>query len=59
MNIGIIIQARLGSSRLPGKSLMHIDSSYSVLEYVINQLTDSGGGNPFEDQLRIGLFVNF
>ena len=36
MNIGIIIQARLGSSRLPGKSLMHIDSSYSVLEYVIN-----------------------
>ena len=34
MNIGIIIQARLGSSRLPGKSLMHVDSSYSVLEYV-------------------------
>lgn len=41
MNIGIIIQARLGSSRLPGKTLMNIDSSNSVLEYVVNQLSYS------------------
>ena len=36
-----------------------LDNLSISLEYVINQLTDSGGGNPFEDQLRIGLFVNF
>jgi len=36
-----------------------LDNLSVSLEYVINQLTDSGGGNPFEDQLRIGLSVNF
>lgn len=29
------------------------------LEYVINQLTDDGAGDPFSDQLRIGLTVQF
>ena len=31
------------------------------LEYVINQLTEDAlnGGDPFSDQLRIGLFVQF
>ena len=31
------------------------------LEYVINQLTDDGlgAGDPFPDQLRIGLFIQF
>ena len=38
MKIGIIVQARLGSNRLPGKTLMPIDSHGNVLEYVINQI---------------------
>lgn len=39
--IGCIIQARMGSNRLPGKSLMKIDSHGTVLEYVINQIRNS------------------
>ena len=29
------------------------------LEYVINQLTDDGTGEPIKDELRVGLFVQF
>ena len=36
--IGCIIQARMGSSRLPGKALMKSDSGKPLLYYVINQL---------------------
>ena len=32
--IGCIIQARTGSSRLPGKVLMKLDKNYTVLDYV-------------------------
>ncbi len=39
--IGCIIQARMGSNRLPGKSLMKIDRHGTVLEYVINQIRSS------------------
>lgn len=39
--IGCIIQARMGSSRLPGKVLMKIDSQHTILEFVINQLKSS------------------
>ena len=36
--IGCIIQARMGSSRLPGKALMKSYSGKPLLYYVINQL---------------------
>ena len=37
--IGCIIQARVGSSRLPGKVMMKLDKENTVLEYVIKQLS--------------------
>ncbi len=36
--IGCIIQARLGSTRLPQKVLLNLDEKNSTLFYVINQL---------------------
>ena len=36
--LGCIIQARLGSSRLPMKIMKLLDAKNSVLDYVINQL---------------------
>ena len=38
MMIGCIIQARLGSTRLPQKALLNLDEKNSTLFYVINQL---------------------
>lgn len=37
-NIGCIIQARMGSTRLPGKIMMSVDNSNPVIWYVTNQL---------------------
>jgi len=39
--IGCIIQARVGSKRLPKKILKNLDEKYNILEYVINQLKSS------------------
>ncbi len=41
MVIGCIVQARMGSSRLPGKALLKIDNDNPILYYVINQLSFS------------------
>ena len=36
--IGCIIQARMGSTRLPGKILKKVDKDIPSLQYTINQL---------------------
>jgi spore coat polysaccharide biosynthesis protein SpsF len=41
MTIGCIIQARLGSTRLPRKVIQQIDKNNTVLDFVLNQLTES------------------
>ena len=39
--IGCIIQARIGSIRLPGKVMQKIDNVNTVLDYVVNQVKAS------------------
>ena len=41
MVIGCIVQARMNSSRLPGKVLLKIDNDNPILYYVINQVSIS------------------
>lgn len=38
MNIGIIIQARMGSTRLPGKILKKFDGEKTLLETLLENL---------------------
>ena len=39
--IGCVVQARMGSSRLPGKTLMKLTNELSTLDFVINQISSS------------------
>ena len=41
MTVGIIVQTRTGSSRLPSKVMMKADEDSIMLDYVINQLNYS------------------
>ena len=36
--IGCIIQARMGSTRLPGKAMLSVENDKTVLHFVIKQL---------------------
>ena len=38
MTVGIIVQSRTGSSRLPAKVMMKADDKSLMIDYVINQL---------------------
>lgn len=39
--IGCVIQARLGSTRLPGKVMMKVDDKHTLIHHLINQLRQS------------------
>ena len=39
--IDCIIQARMGSTRLPGKVMMKVDKTNTILSYLISQLKNS------------------
>ncbi len=41
MTVGIIVQCRTGSSRLPAKVMMKADDEFLMIDYVINQLKHS------------------
>ena len=41
MKVGIIIQARMGSSRLPGKVLMNVDERNELLGFLYKRLKKS------------------
>ena len=41
MTVGIIVQTRTGSTRLPGKVMMKADDKLLMIDYVIDQLKNS------------------
>jgi spore coat polysaccharide biosynthesis protein SpsF (cytidylyltransferase family) len=42
MEIGLIVQARLGSTRLSNKIARHLSGSFSLLDYLLNNLSRTG-----------------
>ena len=57
--IGCIIQARLGSERLPGKVLMDVDGQHPLLYYVITQVTNCKKIDKIIMQLKLISLLNF
>ena len=47
LQIDCILQARMGSTRLPGKVLLNIDESHRIIDFLIDQL----------DQTRINKLI--
>ena len=56
--IGCIIQARMGSSRLPGKIMMDLDGKNCLLDYVLNQLSYSKLIDKIDVSIKYNLDLN-
>ncbi len=56
--IGCIIQARMGSSRLPGKTLIKLNQYRTTLDFVVNQLSFSALLDKIDDFIAVSTHTN-